>query len=58
MLLRALGSLAAIRESGLSLYPFLRREYAITSYDVETFCSLSTVFRTVGRCIIRSCHAV
>jgi hypothetical protein len=36
----------------------LRREYMITSYDVDTFCSLSTVFRTVGRCIIRSCHAV
>ena len=29
-----------------------------TNYDVETFCSLSTVFRTVGRFIIRSCHAV
>ena len=34
------------------------REHAIKSYDVETFCSLSTVFRTVGRCIMRSCHAV
>ena len=28
------------------------------SYDVETFCSASTVFFTVGRFIMRSCHAV
>ena len=37
---------------------FLGREYSLLSYDVETFCSLSTVFRTVGRFIMRSCHAV
>ena len=28
------------------------------SYDVETFYSLSTVFRTVGRFSMQSCHAV
>ena len=38
--------------------PFLRRECGDTSYDVEMLCSLSTVFRTVGRFIMRSCHAV
>jgi hypothetical protein len=37
---------------------FAARDYTITSYAVETFCSLSTVFRTVGRCIMRSCQAV
>jgi hypothetical protein len=30
----------------------------ISRYDVETLCSLSTAFRTVGRSIMRSCHAV
>jgi len=33
-------------------------EHAIRNYDVETACSLSTLFRTVGRFIMRSCHAV
>jgi hypothetical protein len=28
------------------------------AYDAETFSSLSTVFRTVGRFIMRSRHAV
>ena len=28
------------------------------NYDVETLCSASTVFFTVGRFIMRSCHAV
>src|SRR5439155_18077463 len=31
---------------------------SITSDYVETFCSDSTTFRTVGRCIMRSRHAV
>ena len=35
-----------------------RQKYAITTYDVETFCSLSTQFLTVGRFIMRSCQAV
>jgi hypothetical protein len=37
----------------------VRRErvYDVVTYW-ETFCSLSTLFLTVGRFIIRSCHAV
>jgi hypothetical protein len=35
-----------------------RQEYARADYDVETFCSSSTLFLTVGRFIMRSCHAV
>ena len=35
-----------------------RQENATTNYYVETLCSLSTLFRTVGRFIMRSCHAV
>ena len=41
-----------------ALIPVVAGEYAITGYDVETLCSLSTLFLTVGRCIMRSCHAV
>jgi hypothetical protein len=35
-----------------------RQEHAIANYDVETLCSLSTLFLTVGRFIMRSCYAV
>ena len=35
-----------------------RQEYRIRNDYVETFCSLSTLFRTVGRFIMRSCQAV
>jgi hypothetical protein len=37
---------------------FFGRGYPLSSYDVETFCSASTIFRTVGRFSMRSCHAV
>ena len=50
-------ALAAILERGL-FRSSLRRKYPITNYDAETFCSASTLFRTVGRFIMRSCHAV
>ena len=33
-------------------------ELTLQNYDVETSCSASTVFFTVGRFIMRSCHAV
>ena len=35
-----------------------KREYSTTNYDAETLCSLSTLVLTVGRFIMRSCHAV
>ena len=53
-------SRSVFKESELSASPLFaeRTKGQRTSYDVETFCSLSTVFRTVGRFIMRSCHAV
>jgi len=36
----------------------LRQEHAISNYHVETLSSLSTLFFTVGRRIMRSCQAV
>ena len=40
------------------LFPASGGEYSMTNYDAETLSSLSTLFRTVGRCIMRSRHAV
>ena len=55
--MRTTSRAAVSKRIELSASPFCR-DYAITRYDVEMFCSLSTVFRTVGRFSIRSCHAV
>ena len=37
---------------------FLRRSYATDHAYIATLCSLSTLFLTVGRFIMRSCQAV
>ena len=54
----SLEKLRDVRENELAPSPIFGQRGSAMSYDVATFCSLSTLFRTVGRCIIRSCHAV
>ena len=52
VLIALLAAPAAAAERAIELAGYLAH------YDAATACSLSTVFATVGRCIMRSRHAV